>query len=264
MTEELNELYVEEINSKGYGIIPKLLMQDKDITIEGKAIYAYFCSYAGGGSNQAFPSVETICQDLGITKIRYRKHRQILIDKGYVTILKKKDKNGKHTKNLYRLNQVISNQKDTVSNQYGIKTIPYQNDTTNNNSSLNNNKNNNNNNNNEIITQVTELLKTKQYAPRFIKLTDKRKKAILARIKEHDLDTVIRAINMIDECEQFIDAINEKKSWYNIDFIFNPNKFVKLLEGAYLKRIVKSGYQHKQQQVTQPPQKVFDPNSLFD
>ena len=119
-------------------------------------------------------------------------------------------------------------------------------------------------NTNNTVSQIAELLKTKQYAPRFVKLTDKRKSAILARIKEHGLDTVIQGINMIDECEQFIDAINEKKSWYNIDFIFNENKFVKLLEGAYLKRIVKSGYQHNQQQVTPAPQKVFDPNSLFD
>ena len=48
-------LKVIGIDSKGYGKIPKLVMQDHNLTIEAKAIYAYFASYAGAGTN-AFPS----------------------------------------------------------------------------------------------------------------------------------------------------------------------------------------------------------------
>ena len=50
-----DQLLVEGINCMGYGIIPKYVMLDPDLTIEAKAIYAYFCSFAGSG-NTAFPS----------------------------------------------------------------------------------------------------------------------------------------------------------------------------------------------------------------
>ena len=44
-----NILLVEGINAKGYGTIPKLVMKDRRLTAQAKAIYAYFCSYAGCG-----------------------------------------------------------------------------------------------------------------------------------------------------------------------------------------------------------------------
>ena len=56
-------LKVVGINSKGYGNIPKLVMQDRRITPEAKCIYGYFASYAGMG-NSAFPSVSKIMYDL--------------------------------------------------------------------------------------------------------------------------------------------------------------------------------------------------------
>ena len=44
-----------KINSKGYGTIPKAAMIDKNLNIYAKALYAYFCSYTGGGDT-CFPS----------------------------------------------------------------------------------------------------------------------------------------------------------------------------------------------------------------
>ena len=43
-------LRVEGINCKGYGIIPKAVMLDQRLTIQAKAIYAYFRSFAGAGT----------------------------------------------------------------------------------------------------------------------------------------------------------------------------------------------------------------------
>ena len=47
------------INSAGYGIIPKLVMMDRDLHVTAKAIYAYFCSYTGAGDT-CFPSRKKI------------------------------------------------------------------------------------------------------------------------------------------------------------------------------------------------------------
>jgi hypothetical protein len=39
-------LQVQGRMTLGYGIIPKIPMHDPRLTIESKAIYSYFCSYA--------------------------------------------------------------------------------------------------------------------------------------------------------------------------------------------------------------------------
>ncbi len=56
MLKNNDTLHVEGVRSRGFGIIPKLVMQDKRLTGDAKAIYAYFCSYAGAGDT-AFPIV---------------------------------------------------------------------------------------------------------------------------------------------------------------------------------------------------------------
>ena len=60
-----DKLILEGVMSKGYGTVPKLVMQDLNLSIEAKAIYSYLCSFAGAGKT-AFPSVELIKSDLGI------------------------------------------------------------------------------------------------------------------------------------------------------------------------------------------------------
>ena len=73
------------IFSKGYGTIAKIPMQDRDLTVEAKAIYAYLCSYMGTG-DVAFPSVNKICYDLQISKSRYYKHFKLLLENGYLEV----------------------------------------------------------------------------------------------------------------------------------------------------------------------------------
>lgn len=81
---ELAELLrLEGVNAKGFGIIPKLLVLDTRLTAEAKAIYAYICSYAGGG-NTEFPSVLKMCADFGISRNTYYKHYHLLIEYGYI------------------------------------------------------------------------------------------------------------------------------------------------------------------------------------
>ena len=94
-----NILEVEGINAQGFGMIAKMVMLDQRLTIEAKAIYSYFCSYAGGGST-AFPSVSKIVYDLKISKDRYYKHFKLLVECGYISVRENKD-NGKFANNIY-------------------------------------------------------------------------------------------------------------------------------------------------------------------
>lgn len=72
-----------ELYSKGYGLIPKLVMQDRSLHVTSKAIYAYVCSYAGSG-DACFPSRTRICADLGISIDTCGKYLKQLTDKGYI------------------------------------------------------------------------------------------------------------------------------------------------------------------------------------
>ena len=75
----------EGIYEKGFGIIPKKVMTDPDLSADAKAIYAYFCSYAGAGES-AFPGRDRIVSDLGVNKDSYYKHLKILTDTGLITV----------------------------------------------------------------------------------------------------------------------------------------------------------------------------------
>lgn len=121
-----NILTQSELMSKGYGLIPKTVMLDNNLSIEAKAIYAFLSSYSGAG-NTSFPSVETIRKYLDISRERYYKHRKQLINHGYVVVEKKKNDNKAFQKNIYHLiqepsKQVELNRKD---NKEPCPSFPY-------------------------------------------------------------------------------------------------------------------------------------------
>ncbi|MDU7069621.1 MAG: helix-turn-helix domain-containing protein [Clostridium perfringens] len=117
----------KSILSKGYGIIPKLVMQS-NISIEAKSIYAYMCSFAGNGET-AFPSIEKIIKDLNISESRFYRHRKQLIEHGFIKVQQNKLK-GKVINNTYIILQVISNKENgTIDKPYpqnnGTEIKPY-------------------------------------------------------------------------------------------------------------------------------------------
>lgn len=99
-------LQVEGINSRGFGTIPKLLMQDRRLTAEAKAIYAYLCSFCGGGL-VAFPRRSRIISDLVMGKNTYYRHFSLLKELGYIRVAQEKDRSGKFVRNVYTLMQSI-------------------------------------------------------------------------------------------------------------------------------------------------------------
>ena len=142
-----------KINSAGYGTIAKLAMQDKRLHIFAKAIYAYFCSFSGGGDT-CFPSRDKICSDLGIAKTSYQKYLKQLVETGYISVQQQK-KGGVFSHNIYTLKDVIipTVNHETVhgDTEHGMTAHgdTVHGETTPNNNSSNNNSFNNNNTNKE-------------------------------------------------------------------------------------------------------------------
>jgi len=168
MTEEQDKIKLEGVLSRGYGIIPKLVMIDADLTIEAKAIYAYLASYAGNGES-AFPSVKKMCYDLQINEKRFSRHKKALLDKGYIEVTQER-KGGSFASNVYTIKQFVQpttqNGGTVPSPQNGstqngsTQNGSSQNGGTNNNSVTNNSSINNNSINNQQQPASSETTKS--------------------------------------------------------------------------------------------------------
>ena len=74
MTDSMEVKYNKNsILRDGYGIIPKIVMRDKNLSIEAKAIYAYLIAFAGD-KKTCYPSRDLMCKELGISINRFTKH----------------------------------------------------------------------------------------------------------------------------------------------------------------------------------------------
>ena len=89
------------ILSNGYGLIPKKISRDKDLTMEAKAIYGYLASFAGSGG-YCYPSKELMISELGTTEKRFNKNTKILKEHGYIKVHKRR-KGNRNDSNLYEL-----------------------------------------------------------------------------------------------------------------------------------------------------------------
>jgi hypothetical protein len=125
-------LVVGGINAKGYGTVAKLVMQDSNLSIQAKALYAYICSYTGGGT-VAWPGRDKICHDLNINKDSYHKYLKELKVHDYIKTVPRRE-GGKYKGNEFHIVQFpkpCPKISDTVENQQkqGFEPCPKKPDT---------------------------------------------------------------------------------------------------------------------------------------
>lgn len=119
----MDTLFCTGIYKDGYGIIPKKVMRDKSISCDAKAVYAYICSFAGS-SGTAFPSLELICDELGIGEKKLYKCRKELVEKNLIIITKKRIKS-KYSTNFYL---IVNDPKPSQTIEAKEKNEPSQNE----------------------------------------------------------------------------------------------------------------------------------------
>lgn len=103
------DVIVKGIKSLGYGTIPKAVMQDHRLSCKAKAVYAYFCSFAGQG-NFAFPKRNSILYHLHISLNSFQKLLHQLIECNYITVEQKRD-GGQFSGNTYYINDLPDEEK---------------------------------------------------------------------------------------------------------------------------------------------------------
>ena len=89
------------IYNSGFGILPKAVMIDPNLSLQAKGIFAYLVTYAGN-SETAFPSQKTISYQLRISKDTVGKYIKELRENGYLEIEQKRE-GGRFSHNVYKL-----------------------------------------------------------------------------------------------------------------------------------------------------------------
>ncbi|NFO15201.1 helix-turn-helix domain-containing protein [Clostridium botulinum] len=111
-----DQLFCTGIYKEGYGIIPKSIMRS-NLSCGAKVLYAYICSFTGAG-NSAFPSLELMCNELGMSEKKIYKCRKELIDNNLIAIEKKRI-GSKYTNNIYTIITNPISEKDIEPSHFG-------------------------------------------------------------------------------------------------------------------------------------------------
>ncbi len=99
------------ILEKGYGIVPKAVIEDKNLSITSKVLYSLLCVFKGDGE-VANPKRDTIMGYMGISsKGTYYKHRATLVDSGYIEVEECMIDNRFASCNFIVKNELIVNEK---------------------------------------------------------------------------------------------------------------------------------------------------------
>ena len=87
----------------GWGMIPRMVMQDTSLPLKARALYGYIRAYAGmnGSTN---PNRERVMRELNITQNTYDKYKRNLIDTGYISI-SQTYQNGRFQSGCIRINK---------------------------------------------------------------------------------------------------------------------------------------------------------------
>lgn len=99
---EKSTLSFEGINANGFGMIPKMVMCDKTLTLTAKGLLAFFYSLAAHGAC-VFPQRSVILNSLCISKNTYYEALNLIIKRGYVKVTTRRSKNGRFAINNYIL-----------------------------------------------------------------------------------------------------------------------------------------------------------------
>lgn len=80
-------LRMEGVLSQGFGMIPRLVMRDRNLTAEAKCIYSYISSFAGGGS-QVDLNEDVILDELQMSVEAFLEHLLLLKMYDYIRELR--------------------------------------------------------------------------------------------------------------------------------------------------------------------------------
>lgn len=206
-----------------YGIVYQEIMRSPDLPGNSKLIYAYLAAFAGNG-DECYPSVETICKELGMTKTTMYKYMNALVEGGAVKKEQTYTGNLK-SKVIYKITHEVTTNtripkiseadrdKPSISEKIGIRAHGISSDSERN---INNtNINNINNNNNKYICVQPEVATPPESTPK--KKTSRFLPPTEEEVKQYCLESgyILDAQRFVDfyECKGWMVGKNKMKNW---------------------------------------------------
>lgn len=203
------------------------------LPIEAKGLYAYLASLSDV-NDECYPTVDLICHELEISKDRFYKYMRILVAAGVVKKIQIKTEGCKFGRNVYKLtHEVYFSEKPYTENPDTESPTSEYKDA--NNKSINNN---NINNNKDIDYQLIADMynDTCVSFPHISKLSDARKKAIKARLRQYSVDDFKRLFQMA-EASNFLKGQNNRNWSATFDWLIKDANMAKVLDGNYADKI---------------------------
>lgn len=93
-------------NDTGYGLVPRSIMRDPDLSFQAKAIYSYLASFAGN-TGKAFPSTSLMSKELDMSRDTLFKYLKELKEKKVVTVERERTDKGTFDRNIYYLHNEV-------------------------------------------------------------------------------------------------------------------------------------------------------------
>lgn len=211
---------------------------------------------------QRITSIRKLSERWGWSTTKTTKFLTMLEDEQMIT-LKKDTKKTLVTIVKYSVYQDSENKKVTQKIHRSNAEVTQKN--------TNNNDNTENNDDNDILSngnpvnvcdEVKNLFNSIAVdLPKIKTLSEARKKAINARVKEHGINLVREAFITAQESD-FLCGRGKDKWKASFDWIMNPNNFIKVIEGNYLNN--GNHKQLKQQSTTNNPFLRMEMEGVFD
>jgi len=218
------------VKSDNYVTIHGWMCNELNLKGNDLLVFAYIYSYSRDGQNKCYSSLETIADTFNLSKQTIINSIKKLVDNGYII----KHLCTDNTKsNSYEYNAEVVKNFDYTSQKNLLP--PSQNFLLNNNSNISISKDidiNNKIDNKEVEWFLNNYHSTCVSLPRVMKLSDKRRKAIIKILNKFSKDDILDCFDKIEESDFLIG--NNDRGWKaDIDFILREDKFINILEGKY-------------------------------
>lgn len=216
-----------------YGIVYQDITRSNKITPAAKGLYAYLASFCGSG-DECYPSVELTVKEMGMSRETFYKHVNALIAAGVIE-KKQINENGRFGRVVYK-----------VLHEVKIIDLPYTNlpttveptaeNLTHNNNSINNNSNINSNRDTIAYQKIADMYNNICVSfSRLTKLSESRKKAIKARLKNYTLEDFKKIFEMA-ESSSFLKGQNDRNWSATFNWLIKDSNMAKVLDGNYQDR----------------------------
>lgn len=221
-----------------YGVVYQDVTRNKGISAAAKGLYAYLSSFCGV-SDECYPTVETITNEMSMTRDTFYRHINALVAAGVVEKRQTRQEGNKFGRTLYRVtHEVRISDFPFPDNSITESSISGKSISDNLETNINNINNNNINinNNKTDYQQIADMYNATCVSfPRLTKLSEKRKRAINARMKFYTVEDFRKLFQMAEE-SSFLKGQNARNWSATFDWLISDSNMAKVLDGNYRDR----------------------------